>query len=631
MAGFERCFEFGLPDGGFICLQMLSDCAGLYAALLQWALSPPRIYELTGGMSMPVFQWVSFCGPPCRPSSCWGMREVLVIHLVVLASRPYARWVQREDVPPHLSLHSLCALHVGRSPAMLYFHSRVKKRTSPLVDRARIQNFVVWQQLNGWAVSLLKKLGCTLLCARMMEVPRRESCIHVWWGSDIFDSTLGFPGEGPRWSIRSANVDSFATNYNCLQWDADVFLLQEARIADSNIAEVQRKAGMCNLSLFCSQPLQKQRASNGTFRVPSGGTATCSHREFTQLFDEKMDISGQWAQLRASARVTATWHQVSTGVKLLAFNFYGIANAASERAKFTRNNDLLHMIFMIAAQFGDIPILLGGDFQMEPGMYPAVQLALDHWGWSDPLLSTDAQGDVVRPTTFFQHSSALAGEGESSIDGILMNRTALTALIDIRVLDHRDRQHRPVQATFAWDRIQQVGSIMQRPAPLHLDHVQRCNPDDPGCPVNTLGEQVWHGYEGDFSAARTADAKWEVFNHFATQLLLLNGARWGAGPCVRGTQPTFHRVQVCAAQDASGNLASPRLHLLRASLRSLRELEHRFTRSTTSAGDLRTLRNTQQRLLRRLKVAKLLTFPSTTNFCTRSPSSSGNHSPGHCT
>ena len=152
---------------------------------------------------------------------------------------------------------------------------------------------------------------------------------------------------------------------------------------------------------------------------------------------------------------------MSPGVKILACNFYGVANAASERAKFNRNNELLDLIFTVAAQFGDIPILIAGDFQMEPGMYPSVQLALDHWGWAD-------------------HTATVEGDGQSSIDGILMNRTALTALLDIRVLDHQDRQHRPAQATFAWDRILQAGAMMQQAAKLNLDHIQRPDPADPG-------------------------------------------------------------------------------------------------------------------------------------------------------
>ena len=586
---------------------MFSDCAGPHVARCFLARGFIWSCVLFGVLLLPVFQWVSTCGPSCRLLSRRGMCELFAFYLEDLAIRSFLLWEEWDDaLHHHHSVSCPCTPHVGHSLAMLYFHPRVKKGTSPLVDCAGIQNALLWQHPSVrmyFAADMIHGLTHSRVHERDIV-----SCPYVFRATDLFDSTLGYPGEGPRWSILSANVDSFATNYNCLQWNADVFLLQEARIADSNLAEAQRKAGLRNLHLFCSQTLQKQRASNGTFRVPSGGTATCGNKELTQLFEEKTDLSGYWNQLRASARVTATWHQVSPSVKILVFNFYGIANAASERAKFCRNNELLNSIFTVAAQFGDIPILLGGDFQMEPGMYPAVQVALDHCGWADPLLRTDEQGDVVRPNTFFQHSAAVDGEGESSIDGILMSRTALTALINIQVLDHRDRQHRPVHATFAWDRVLQVGSIMQMPAKMNLERVQHHNPDDPGCSVNGLGEQLWRGYTSDFTAADTADAKWDVFNQFAIQLLLLNGARWGAGPCVRGKPPKFQRVRACAPQEASGNLASPRLHLLRASLRSLRELEYRFTRAVTGTGDDRTFRNTQHRLLRRLKVAKLLPF-----------------------
>ena len=186
-----------------------------------------------------------------------------------------------------------------------------------------------------------------------------------------------------------------------------------------------------------------------------------------------------------------------------------------------------------------------------------------------------------------------------------MNRTALTALLDIRVLDHQDRQHRPVQATFAWDRILQAGTMMQRAAKLNLDQIQRPDPADPGCPVNLLSDQLWRSYASDFSNAVDANAMWDIYNHYAIQLLLLNGVTWEKGPHVRGKLPKFHKVQASAPQEAAGNLASPRLMLLQASLRSLRELEFRFSRDATGSGDARTFCNTQQRFLRRLKVAKL--------------------------
>ena len=147
-----------------------------------------------------------------------------------------------------------------------------------------------------------------------------------------------------------------------------------------------------------------------------------------------------------------------------------------------------------------------------------MQLALDHWGWADPLLQTDTDGDVIRPSTFFQSVATGNSDGQSSIDGILMNRTALSALLHIEALDHQDRQHRPVKATFMWDKLLQSGTIMQRPAVLNLDNIQHADPTDPGCPVNSFSEQLWHHYAQQFDLAADADTK----NGLSTMNTLLN-------------------------------------------------------------------------------------------------------------
>lgn len=89
----------------------------------------------------------------------------------------------------------------------------------------------------------------------------------------------------------------------------------------------------------------------------------------------------------------------------------------------------------------------------------------------------------------------------------------------------------------------------------------------------------------------------------ATKLLLLNGAYWEKGPRTRGGSPKFQTVRRCTLQEENGNCASPHLQLHRA---ILRELEFRFHRDESGAGDTRTFFNTQRRLLRRLKVAKLV-------------------------
>lgn len=91
-----------------------------------------------------------------------------------------------------------------------------------------------------------------------------------------------------------------------------------------------------------------------------------------------------------------------------------------------------------------------------------------------------------------------------------------------------------------------------------------------------MGEQLWQNFDDEFTGAATADAKWEVYNTYATQLLILNGAYWEKGPRVRGCLPKFQTVRRCPHQEEQGNGASPYLLLLRAILRSLRELELAF-------------------------------------------------------
>ena len=580
VASFVQCLESHYLWMGWIFLQITFCVAGFFTAAVVNVLRTLRILHYCW-VVMILAGWDSTHGFSCRGLSFGGVNEIDASTCDILCyGLSPLRMILGADCFECGTRMYWKNLHGDPAWMKLCSHPRVKERTSQLRIGERIQNALV-------------------------NMDNFDANVFRWFLP--FDQTLGFPGEGPKWAIISANIDSFSTNANCLHWQADAFLLQEARIADSNMIDAQWKAALCNFHVFCSQPLQKVRASNGNYRIPSGGTATCACREVTQIFDAKDDVSGVWPLLRSTARVTATWHQVSATVKLLAFNFYAIANAASERAKFERNNEMLHQIFTVAAQYGDVPIVLAGDFQMEPGMYPSVQLALDHWGWADPLLQADEHGLITRPATFFQRNAATDADGQSSIDGILVNRTALTALLGM-VLPHQDRQHRPICATFAWDRILQTGTVLQRAAKLNLEHLTRSDPDDPACHVSALGEQLWRGYESDFTSADTADAKWQVYNDYAIRLLLLNGAQWENGPRVRGCLPKFQTVQRCTAQDDNGSCASPRLLLFRAIVRSLRELEFRFHRPASGGGDTRTFRNTQHRLLRRLKVAKLVPY-----------------------
>ena len=65
----------------------------------------------------------------------------------------------------------------------------------------------------------------------------------------LFDSSRGFPGEGPTWTCRSANVDSINSHPDIFLWEADVILAQETRITSSNLQNLQMmQSNMVNKS-----------------------------------------------------------------------------------------------------------------------------------------------------------------------------------------------------------------------------------------------------------------------------------------------------------------------------------------------------------------------------------------------
>ena len=316
----------GLLQMGLISLQIISSCAGAYSGICPIAVISVLIFQRWVTPWMPVFLWVFLCGLSHLAASCRGVYEQRFPIRRVLASGAFRSFCIWGDVLHHCRDGVFSFLHVMSLVAMSYSHHPVKEGASQLVDDIRIQNILTISSRRFLPGERSLRLLLFCRCIVHFGVGLRAIAAAPPYE---YDMTMGYPGEGPRWAMISANIDSLATNDNCLHWEADVLALQEARVAESNLIESQRKAALCHFQLFCSQPLQKVRASNGTYRIPSGGTATFGRKEFTQLFDDQADHSGQWALLRSTTRVTATWHQVAEGVKLLAFNFYAIANAAS--------------------------------------------------------------------------------------------------------------------------------------------------------------------------------------------------------------------------------------------------------------------------------------------------------------
>ena len=367
-----------------------------------------------------------------------------------------------------------------------------------------------------------------------------------------FDSSLGYPGEGPNlWTGIFANADSFPANTGILSFEADAYFLQEARVSTANHIDCLRKAQSFGFSLFCSQLLHPIQQRSGYCKVPYGGTATICSGATTQLFDPSSDETRLWATLTSTTRVTASWHQVSRDAELLVINFYA-ASAANEKATFDYNNDLLSNLFTIVHQFGDTPVIICGDFQAEPGLYPAVQTAIDYFGWTDPLLGVDENGAVARPPTFFQHADATWENGATSIDGVLFNRTALVALQSIEILQDFDRQR---------------ASVLEKPASLLLDDVVLPQINDSMCPLIEWASDQWHtNVQSRFHACSSPDDKLRCANEFAIDYLVRAGAKWGPGRRARGTPPRFRTKCVYPGQTIHGDPLSAKISSLRKAL-----------------------------------------------------------------
>lgn len=249
MASAKRSLGLDHSGWGWIYSQIIFICAGPDATVLSLALCRPWLVVL---VCSPL-QWVYFSWLLREVLPCRGVHDSAVLGYFLLPVRIFPRRSGWDDVQHHhCGEDRVVPLHGCTFTAMSYFRLLAKKGATQLMFATRNQN-VLHQVLLSVIYNLFEDLASQGLM--IVGGPRFWTVARTIWAIMDFDSTLGYPGEGPPWSTVSANVDSCATNYNCMRWEADVFLLQEARVADSNLVESQRKAALCSRQLYCSQPL----------------------------------------------------------------------------------------------------------------------------------------------------------------------------------------------------------------------------------------------------------------------------------------------------------------------------------------------------------------------------------------
>ena len=435
--------------------------------------------------------------------------------------------------------------------------------------------------------------------------------VRLHFATRSFDSTLGFPGEGPQtWSCVSANIDSLATNPQCASWSDDLICIQETRVAQSNLKDTQCCIHSFNKEFYPGKLLDHTRQKNGVYRIPHGGVAILSDRTKTREFSPNDDSTGLWIGLFASTRVAAVWHQVLPKLKILCFTYYAKSwKQHTEDETHLLNDEVLGKIFEVASQFGDIPILVTGDLQSEPESFTSFQNAKNR-GWIDPLACFDQEGNSTRPVTFAQSSNFLDTEDHcSSIDAILLNQVAATALQNIEISHGEAKQHAPIRAVFHWPKIFIRGHVHVQPAPLILDDLPK---DSNGAfdsdRIEQIGSRLWNENFVHRCNSDNDEITWKNINSFGVSILLASGAKFAKGqnPHTRGRPPTFVARTICPGQDSDGSAWCKRTAQLSKLHNLVSELITRLGRPSNNTADMINQWDLQQKVHE--KICKLRAF-----------------------
>lgn len=305
---------------------------------------------------------------------------------------------------------------------------------------------------------------------------------------------------------------------------------------------------------------------------------------FVRPFHEDDDATGLWKTIKSNSRVCASWVQVLPKLRVLCFSFYGQASLA-DGSHLRINNFLLEQIFCVASQFGDIPVLIAGDFQCEPHCYEAFVNAKSYANWSDLLDGVDQHGHCVRPITFSQKCNFVdPTEGYSAIDGILVNRVACASLVDVAVDFASAKQHAPIVATFDWGKCFQTGFVLMPAAPFDLTQLPKNNSGIDDEKLSSIADHLWESkYSQKFQG--NEDELWQTLNQFGIDILINGGAKFGHGLRSRGLQPKFQTKTPCPGQDFNGAAITTIGSQLVKVMQLVTELRHRYLRCATKAAD----------------------------------------------
>lgn len=113
-----------------------------------------------------------------------------------------------------------------------------------------------------------------------------------------------------------------------------------------------------------------------------------------------------------------------------------------------------------------------------------------------------------------------------------------------------------IKLVFRWGTLNQIGFVHRKSAPFDPQTLEpaKWDPDEPSC---------WDSFQGDYNQVHSSDEKWGVIKKCLIQSLVNKGAKWGAGPQQRGTEPVFVPKRIAPRQHLN-NCAATKCSAARA-------------------------------------------------------------------
>ncbi|KAJ9444445.1 Retrovirus-related Pol polyprotein from type-1 retrotransposable element R2 [Diplonema papillatum] len=387
----------------------------------------------------------------------------------------------------------------------------------------------------------------------------------------------------------SANVTSLLAHPEVHTMEAwgrkvDLLALQEVRVCERDRAQAEGEARSRGKRLVWGR-MQGQTRIKTALRTEYGGVAFSAATELPARAVPPGELTKRHWEKGRFAHAQVAYGDGRRSLSMMSI--YGVVS--DEDA----TEEILADTLSYAATLGDVPILIAGDFNVEPEESPILNAAVQSGKWVD-VGSTWAKQYAQQPA-----ATCMASKKGRRIDAIFANSVAAVAISGVNVLTAESiPTHRPVVVRLDLERLEQRYPQLKLPRTFPVADWSAMDPEEEFGMAEKWAKEAAHRYR----AAQGVDAKWKTVCDAAEQYLLERsggllekprqyvGRGQQAGECVRSPAAR----QVDGEADADDRDTRARL----GSCRRLEELvrlgEKRDTCGQPSTEEMRVWRKARR-------------------------------------